>query len=73
MDRNQITLAIARRVNLAISEAGSDVHSVAQAADITTPEFQDRLSGRVDFELGLLVRVGGFLHVPVTHFTKEAA
>ena len=73
MDRNQITLAIARRVNLAISEAGSDVHSVAHAVDITAPELEDRLSGRVDFQLEELVRVGGFLRTPVTRFMEEAA
>ncbi|GAA1148635.1 hypothetical protein GCM10009651_36520 [Microbacterium natoriense] len=54
-------------------EAGSDVRSVSQAADITTDEFEDRLSGRVDFELDVLVRVGGFLHVPVTRFMEVAA
>lgn len=56
-----------------MSEAGSDVRSVSQAADITIPEFEDRLSGRVDFELDELVRVGGFLHVPVTRFMEVAA
>lgn len=73
MDRLNTGIGIGRRVNLAISEAGSDVHSVAQAADITTPELEDRLSGRVDFELDVLVRVGGFLRTPVTRFMEEAA
>ena len=73
MDRNRITLAIARRVNLAIREAGYDAHSVAQAADITTSELEDRLSGRVDFQLGELVRVGGFLRTPAHRFMEEAA
>lgn len=73
MDRQATGIGIARRVNLAISEAGSDVHSVAQAADITTPELEDRLSGRVDFQLDELVRVGGFLRTPVTRFMEEAA
>lgn len=73
MHRNPITLAIARRVNLAIREAGSDVASVSQAADITTSQLEDRLSGRVDFELHELVRVGGFLHVPTSQFIEEAA
>lgn len=73
MDRNQINTDIARRVSLAISEAGSDVHSVAQAADITISDLNDRLSGRVEFMVDELVHVGGFLHVPVTRFIKEAA
>lgn len=73
MDRNPITLAIARRVNLAISEAGSDVISVSQAADITTSQMEDRLSGRVEFQPDELVRVGGFLHVPAYRFMEEAA
>jgi hypothetical protein len=73
MDRIQIGIEIARRVNLAISEAGLDVHSVAQAADITTVELVDRLHGRVDFQLDELVRVGGFLRIPVTRFMEVAA
>ncbi|WP_344013970.1 hypothetical protein [Microbacterium natoriense] len=73
MDRLHAGIGIARRVNLAMREAGSDVRSVSQAADITTDEFEDRLSGRVDFELDVLVRVGGFLHVPVTRFMEVAA
>lgn len=73
MDRNLINSDIARRVNLAMSEAGSDAHSVAQAADITTSELEDRLTGRSEFQPDELVRVGGFLHVPVSRFFKEAA
>lgn len=73
MDRNRITLAIARRVNLAIREAGSDVHSVAQAADITDNELEARLDGRVVFQPDELVRVGGFLRISVTRFIEEAA
>lgn len=73
MDRNRINSDIARRVTLAINEAGSDVTSVAQAADITTVELEDRLKGRVDFQPDELVRVGGFLRIPATRFIKEAA
>lgn len=54
-------------------EAGSDVISVSQAADITISQLEDRLSGRVDFQLDELVRVGGFLHVPVESFMEVAA
>lgn len=73
MDRQATGIGIARRVDLAISEAGFDLNTVAQAADITTPELEDRLSGRVDFQLDELVRVGGFLRTPVTRFMEEAA
>ena len=73
MDRNRITLAIARRVNLAIREAGCDVQSVAQAADITTIELSARLQGRVEFRPDELVRVGGFLRIPAERFMEEAA
>jgi hypothetical protein len=73
MDRKNAGIGISRRVSLAIREAGSDVQSVAQAADITMPEFEDRLNGRVDFELDVLVRVGGFLRIPVTRFMEVAA
>ena len=73
MDRNRINLAVARRVTLAMREAGSDVHSVAQAADITTAQLEDRLNGRVDFQLDELVRVGGFLRTPATRFMEVAA
>lgn len=60
-------------MNLAISEAGSDVHTVAQAADITTSEMEDRLSGRTDFQIDELVHVGGFLRIPVSRLIEEAA
>lgn len=73
MDRNLINFDIARRVILAIREAGSDASSVAQAADITTSELEDRLSGRVEFQLDELVRVGGFLRIPASQIMKEAA
>lgn len=73
MDRESAGIGIARRVSLAVSEAGFDVHSVAQAADITSTELVDRLEGRADFELLELVRVGGFLRIPVTRFMEEAA
>ncbi|MGN7978249.1 hypothetical protein ACTJJ4_11810 [Microbacterium sp. 22195] len=73
MDRKRTEIGIARRVDLAIREAGSDVHSVAQAADITTAELEERLEGRAPFLLGELVRVGGFLRVPVTRFVEVAA
>jgi hypothetical protein len=73
MDRNQTTALIARRVNLAMSEAGFDATSVARAADITTSELEARLDGRTEFQIDELVRVGGFLRTPVTHFIKEAA
>lgn len=73
MDRLQIEIAIARRVNLAISEAGYDVHTVAQAADITPVELDDRLHGRAEFKLDELVRVGGFLRIPATRFLEVAA
>lgn len=73
MDRQATGIGIARRVDLAISEAGFDLNTVAQAADITTPQLEDRLSGRVDFQLDELVRVGGFLRTPVTRFMEEAA
>lgn len=73
MDRNPTTALLARRVSLAIREAGADVRIVASAADITPAELEDRLSGRVEFQLGELCDVGGFLRIPVTHFIEEAA
>lgn len=56
-----------------MSETGVDAASVAQAADITAADLEDRLTGRVDFQIDELVRVGGFLHVPATRFLEEAA
>lgn len=73
MDSFPAGTGIGRRVALAIREAGSDVSSVAQAVDIATSDLEDRLSGRVDFEISELVRVGGFLRVPTPWFFGEAA
>ncbi|WP_300345201.1 hypothetical protein [Nesterenkonia sp.] len=73
MTKNLAQATIARRVCLAIREAGSDAHSVAEAADITDLEMVDRLNGRADFTLEELVRVGGFLRIPAPDLIKEAA
>lgn len=73
MTKNLAKATVARRVDLAIREAGVDAASVARAADITTTEMEDRLNARVDFQIDELVRVGGFLRVPVTRFVEVAA
>lgn len=72
MDRNTTTATLARRVSLAIREAGADVLIVASAADITPAELEDRLSGRVEFQLSELCGVGGFLRIPVSRFMEAA-
>lgn len=73
MDRNPTTISIARRVSSAIADAGMNVPSVAHAADITTDALTDRLNGTVEFEVHLLVRVGGVLRVPATDLLEVAA
>lgn len=73
MDRNRITRVIARNVAAAIAAAGLPVPVVAQAADITTLQLTDRLTGRVEFQYDELVRVGGFLRLPDHRFLEEAA
>ena len=73
MTKNLAQATIARRVTLAIREAGVDAASVARAADITSSDLSDRLNGRSTFQADELVRVGGFLRIPTTHFIKEAA
>lgn len=72
MDRNSTTTTLARRVSLAIREAGADVRIVAEAADITVTELEDRLSGRVEFQLSEICGVGGFLRIPVSRFMEAA-
>ncbi len=72
MARNRVTASIARRVSSAIEARGLSVHSVAHAADITTPDLLDRLSGRSEFPVDELVRVGGVLRVPVARFLEAA-
>lgn len=73
MTENLAKATVARRVTLAIREAGVDASSVARAADITTSDLEERLHGRVDFQLDELVRVGGFLRIPATRFLEVAA
>lgn len=73
MNRNLAKATIARRVNSAIRDAGVDATTVAQAADITTHDLNDRLTGRVDFQIDELVRVGGFLRIPATRFMEVTA
>lgn len=73
MDMQTDTTRIARRVRSAIAERGADVSFVADAADITTRQLEDRLSGRVEFQLDELVGVGGFLRIPTRHFMEALA
>ncbi|MGO3884709.1 MAG: hypothetical protein ACTJHU_00295 [Mycetocola sp.] len=54
-------------------EAGIDVPIVAEAADMTTSELEDRLFGRTPFDLSELVKVGGFLRIPAYKFLEVAA
>lgn len=73
MTENLAKATVARRVLAAVRAAGLDARSVAQAADMTTSEMEDRLYGRVDFQLDEVVRVGGFLRVPLTELLEVAA
>lgn len=73
MDRNRVTQTIARRVRRAVHMSGADIATVAQAADIATPDLIDRLEARVEFEIPVLVDIGGFLRVPTTELLGGAA
>ena len=68
-----MTSQIADRVRLAIAAAGVDEASVAQAADISAADMNERLAGRVEFSVRELRGVGGFLRIPVTRFMEVAA
>jgi hypothetical protein len=70
MDRRRVTSRIAGNVRSAIDAAGVSVHTVAEAADITSTDLIDRLDGRVEFEVDVLRGVGGFLRVPVTQLLE---
>lgn len=65
--------SLAAIVKTAIEDKGASLESVAQAADITVPELQDRLSGDVPFGVSELDGVGGFLHVEAALFLEGAA
>jgi hypothetical protein len=54
----------------AIEAANASLQTLADAADITTAELEDRLAGRVEFETSVLVDVGGVLRVPATRFLE---
>lgn len=73
MDRNSTTNLIARRVSEALLASGADLPTLAEAADITTEDLNDRLNGRVEFQVDELVRVGGFLRSPITELLGGAA
>lgn len=52
---------VATSVARAIDASGDSLESVASAADLTTPDLNERLSGARPFNIVELVRVGGFL------------
>ncbi|MFF1633937.1 hypothetical protein [Leifsonia sp. NPDC058248] len=64
---------LAAIVTKTIEDQGASLESVAQAADITVPQLEERLSGDVPFEVAELADVGGFLHVSAHHFLEGAA
>lgn len=70
MDRRRVTSQIADNVRSAMDAAGVSVHTLAEAADITSNDLIDRLDGRVEIEADLLVGVGGFLRVPMTQLLE---
>lgn len=72
MARTHLPSTVAQRVSDAIVRGGVPVSYVAEAADLTIPEFKARLIGDVDFNTQELVRVGGFLHIRPSAFLNGA-
>lgn len=64
---------MAQNVASAIQAAGVPVDVVAQAADLSVPEMNARLSGAADFTSTDLVKVGGFLRIRESVFMEAAA
>ena len=63
MDRRAATATVTNTVAAAMTRTGVNPTSVARAADISTPELEDRLAHRKDFSISELLGVGGFLRI----------
>ena len=57
----------------AMTRTGANAASVAQAADITSAELEDRLAHRKEFTLLELMGVGGFLRIHPADLIADAA
>lgn len=64
---------LAETVKQTIADKGATTESVAQAADLSVPDLELRLTGVIPFELQELAAVGGFLHVEAHQFFLEGA
>lgn len=64
---------IAANVAETIRDANVSTEMVAQAADLSERDLELRLNGAIQFEVSTLEKVGGFLHVPTTHFLRGVA
>ena len=63
MDNRANRARVGTRVSKAISTAGMEPASVAEAIGLTSSEFQERLDGVQEFSVSELVRTGGLLRV----------
>jgi hypothetical protein len=52
---------------------GATEETVAEAADMNLSDLTARLNEVSEFNVADLVRVGGFLHIPIHHLFTEAA
>jgi hypothetical protein len=64
---------IAANIAEAIRDANVSTEMVAQAADLSEHDLEQRLNGAIPIEVSTLVKVGGFLHVPTTELLRGVA
>ncbi|MFZ4843989.1 hypothetical protein [Mycetocola saprophilus] len=61
---------VAEQVGANVAAACASVEDLAEAADMSAPDLNDRLTGVVPFSVTELTRVGGFLRTPAETFLK---
>lgn len=67
------TAQVAATVEQSIAAAGISHEIVAQAADLSIHDLEQRLQGAIPFEISVLAEVGGLLRVPTTRFLEGVA
>lgn len=63
MEFRAVTATVVSRIIAAVDDSNLAACTIANAADISVPELEDRLAMRTDFTLLEVIAVGGVLHV----------
>jgi hypothetical protein len=73
MHRRSPTCATIQDIKSRMEALGATEETVAEAADMNLSDLTAHLTEEREFNVADLVRVGGFLHIPIHQLFTEAA